>query len=56
MLAVPVHLAEWQIAAAYAAFAIGYVVFALGKLPGMKIDRLGVAELDSVTQNPDAST
>ena len=36
--ALPGHLAEWQIAAAYAVFAASYVVFALGKLPGMKID------------------
>ena len=32
-------LAEWQIATACVIFGISYVVFALGKLPGLKIDR-----------------
>src|SRR6185312_8178192 len=44
----PVHLAEWQVAAAYAVFATSYVVFALGKLPGMKIDRPGGAIIGAV--------
>ncbi len=46
--ALPGHLAEWQIAAAYAVFAASYVVFALGKLPGMKIDRPGGAIIGAV--------
>ena len=41
-------LAEWQVAAGYAVFAISYVVFALGKLPGMKIDRPGMAIIGAV--------
>jgi Na+/H+ antiporter NhaD/arsenite permease-like protein len=44
----PGHLAEWQVAAAYAVFAVSYVVFALGKLPGMKIDRPGMAIIGAV--------
>lgn len=44
----PGHLAEWQIAAGYAVFAVSYVVFALGKLPGMKIDRPGMAIIGAV--------
>ena len=44
----PVHLAEWQVATAYAVFAASYVVFALGKLPGMKIDRPGGAIIGAV--------
>ena len=35
-----IPLAEWQVAAAYAVFAVSYLVFALGKLSGMKIDRV----------------
>lgn len=35
-------------AAAYAVFALSYVVFALGKLPGMKIDRPGMAIIGAV--------
>jgi Na+/H+ antiporter NhaD/arsenite permease-like protein len=41
-------LAEWQIVAACIIFAISYVVFALGKLPGMKIDRPGMAIIGAV--------
>jgi Na+/H+ antiporter NhaD/arsenite permease-like protein len=41
-------LADWQIAAACAIFAVSYVVFALGKLPGMKIDRPGMAIIGAV--------
>ena len=44
----PVHLAEWQVAAAYAVFAASYLVFALGKFPGMKIDRPGGAIIGAV--------
>jgi Na+/H+ antiporter NhaD/arsenite permease-like protein len=44
----PAHLAEWQVAAAYAVFAASYLVFALGKLPGMKIDRPGGAIIGAV--------
>lgn len=44
----PVHLAEWQVAAAYVVFAASYLVFALGKLPGMKIDRPGGAIIGAV--------
>jgi Na+/H+ antiporter NhaD/arsenite permease-like protein len=36
-------LSEWQVTAGYAVFALSYLVFALGKLPGMKIDRPGMA-------------
>jgi Na+/H+ antiporter NhaD/arsenite permease-like protein len=42
------HLAEWQAAAAAIVFAVSYVVFALGKLPGMKIDRPGMAIIGAV--------
>jgi Na+/H+ antiporter NhaD/arsenite permease-like protein len=41
-------LADWQVAASYAIFAVSYVVFALGKLPGMKIDRPGMAIIGAV--------
>jgi Na+/H+ antiporter NhaD/arsenite permease-like protein len=44
----PAHLAEWQVAAAYIVFAASYLVFALGKLPGMKIDRPGGAIIGAV--------
>jgi len=47
----PVHsgpLADWQIAAACIIFGISYVVFALGKLPGLKIDRPGMAIIGAV--------
>jgi len=46
--ALPGHLAEWQIAAAYTVFVASYLVFALGKLPGMKIDRPGGAIIGAV--------
>ena len=42
------HLADWQIATAFAIFAVSYVVFALGKLPGLKIDRPGMAIIGAV--------
>jgi Na+/H+ antiporter NhaD/arsenite permease-like protein len=41
-------LAQWQVAAGYAIFAVSYFVFALGKLPGMKIDRPGMAIIGAV--------
>lgn len=41
-------LADWQVTAAYAVFAVSYLVFALGKLPGMKIDRPGMAIIGAV--------
>jgi Na+/H+ antiporter NhaD and related arsenite permeases len=41
-------LAEWQIAVACIIFGISYVVFALGKLPGLKIDRPGMAIIGAV--------
>jgi Na+/H+ antiporter NhaD/arsenite permease-like protein len=43
-----IPLAHWQTAAGYAVFAASYVVFALGKLPGMKIDRPGGAIIGAV--------
>ncbi|MGH9607717.1 MAG: anion transporter [Terracidiphilus sp.] len=42
------RLAEWQVAAACAVFVVSYLVFALGKLPGMKIDRPGMAIIGAV--------
>jgi len=39
---------EWRITAAYAIFLVSYLVFALGKLPGMKIDRPGMAIIGAV--------
>ena len=41
-------LAHWQVGAAYIVFAISYLAFALGKLPGMKIDRPGMAIIGAV--------
>ncbi len=41
-------LAEWQVTAGYAVFVVSYIVFALGKLPGMKIDRPGMAIIGAV--------
>ena len=41
-------LVEWQVTAGYAVFAVSYFVFALGKLPGMKIDRPGMAIIGAV--------
>jgi len=42
------HLGDWQIAAGMVVFAISYLVFALGKLPGMRIDRPGMAIIGAV--------
>lgn len=48
-LQIPTHLlADSQVAAAYIIFAVSYLVFALGKLPGMKIDRPGMAIIGAV--------
>src|SRR5512146_473293 len=41
-------LAEWQTVTACIIFGVSYVVFALGKLPGMKIDRPGMAIIGAV--------
>ena len=41
-------LADWQITAACSVFAVSYLVFALGKFPGMKIDRPGMAIIGAV--------
>ena len=41
-------LAHWQVAAGYLVFAVSYLVFALGKFPGMKIDRPGMAIIGAV--------
>jgi Na+/H+ antiporter NhaD/arsenite permease-like protein len=41
-------LAHWQIAAGYLVFAVSYVVFSLGKFPGMKIDRPGMGIIGAV--------
>ncbi len=41
-------LADWQIAAAYAVFAVSYMVFALGKFPGLRIDRPGMGIIGAV--------
>jgi Na+/H+ antiporter NhaD/arsenite permease-like protein len=43
-----IPLAEWQVSAGYAVFVVSYFVFALGKLPGMKIDRPGMAIIGAV--------
>jgi Na+/H+ antiporter NhaD/arsenite permease-like protein len=48
-LPIPPHLlADSQVIAAYLIFAVSYLVFALGKLPGMKIDRPGMAIIGAV--------
>ena len=41
-------LAHWQVAAGYLVFAATYIVFSLGKFPGMKIDRPGGAIIGAV--------
>ena len=41
-------LAEWQVLAGYIIFSLAYFVFAVGKLPGMKIDRPGMAIIGAV--------
>jgi len=44
----PAALSDARIAAAYAIFACSYLVFALGKFPGTKIDRPGAAIIGAV--------
>ena len=44
----PAALSDVRIAAAYAIFLTSYVVFALGKFPGLKIDRTGAAIIGAV--------
>jgi Na+/H+ antiporter NhaD/arsenite permease-like protein len=39
---------DWQIAIGYSVFLISYFVFAIGKFPGMKIDRPGMAIIGAV--------
>jgi Na+/H+ antiporter NhaD/arsenite permease-like protein len=41
-------LAHWQIVAGSLIFAVSYLVFALGKFPGFKIDRPGMAIIGAV--------
>jgi Na+/H+ antiporter NhaD/arsenite permease-like protein len=42
------HLSEFQILAGYAIFLASYLVFALGKFPGLKVDRPGAAIIGAV--------
>jgi Na+/H+ antiporter NhaD/arsenite permease-like protein len=44
----PAALSDARIAAAYIIFLASYVVFALGKFPGLKIDRTGAAIIGAV--------
>jgi Na+/H+ antiporter NhaD/arsenite permease-like protein len=44
----PAALSDVRIAAAYGVFLANYVVFALGKFPGLKIDRTGAAIIGAV--------
>src|SRR5919201_4802064 len=44
----PAALSDIRVLAAYAIFAASYLVFALGKFPGMKIDRPGAAIIGAV--------
>src|SRR6185295_8750339 len=44
----PVLLSDARVLAAYLVFFGSYVVFALGKFPGMKIDRTGAAIIGAV--------
>jgi Na+/H+ antiporter NhaD/arsenite permease-like protein len=44
----PVAVPDFRIAVAYAIFLASYVVFALGKFPGLKIDRTGAAIIGAV--------
>ena len=41
-------LMHWQIATGYIVFAVSYLVFSLGKFPGMKIDRPGMSIIGAV--------
>ncbi|MDT8069454.1 MAG: anion transporter [Terriglobia bacterium] len=42
------HVPDWRITAAYLIFLASYLVFALGKFPGLKIDRPGMAIIGAV--------
>src|ERR1700752_4248805 len=44
----PAALSDVRIAAAYGVFLASYLVFALGKFPGLKIDRPGAAIIGAV--------
>ena len=44
----PVALSDARVLAAYAIFFASYFVFALGKFPGLKIDRPGAAIIGAV--------
>src|ERR1700756_107164 len=44
----PAALSDVRIAAAYAIFLASYLVFALGKFPGLKLDRTGAAIIGAV--------
>src|SRR5579864_2252835 len=44
----PAALSDVRIAAAYAIFFASYIVFAIGKFPGLKIDRTGAAIIGAV--------
>jgi Na+/H+ antiporter NhaD/arsenite permease-like protein len=39
---------DWKVAIGYSIFAVSYFVFAIGKFPGMKIDRPGMAIIGAV--------
>jgi len=47
-VALPASLSDARILAAYIIFAASYLVFALGKFPGLKIDRTGAAIIGAV--------
>ena len=47
-LLTPAELSDARVAAAYVIFLASYVVFALGKFPGLKIDRTGAAIIGAV--------
>jgi hypothetical protein len=44
----PTFLSDASVAAAYVIFLASYLVFALGKFPGLKIDRPGAAIIGAV--------
>lgn len=49
ILTIPIaYLPDWRITAAWAIFLVSYLVFALGKFPGLKIDRPGMAIIGAV--------
>ena len=51
----PAALSDVRILAAYIIFVASYVVFALGKFPGLKIDRTGAAIIGAVGMTTTAS-